>query len=290
MSILDKIVMGSSDKVANCAIGLGNSEYHNNKILYATIKFLSQFKQNEFLKIYLFGEKEYTDLISENSSYTKHRQKIELVDSENPPKTIFEYLSDFKVNCIIRGSLGSSQFLEQAKEVFEIQKIHRLALLETHSGSQFFYGPVGIDECKDLSSKLDFVNLALDQIKSFGLNPNVSILSGGRQGDLGRNARVDQTIKEAKEAVKHFQEMYPDILISHDEILIENAVDNNANLIIAPDGISGNLIYRTLVHLGAGKAYGAIYMGLNKILVDTSRVGNLNEIYGALLLAYSLIE
>jgi predicted methyltransferase MtxX (methanogen marker protein 4) len=84
--------------------------------------------------------------------------------------------------------------------------------------------------------------------------------------------------------------MYPEILISHDEILIENAIDNNVNLIIAPDGISGNLIYRTLVHLGAGKAYGAIYMGLNKILVDTSRVGNLNEIYGALLLAYSLIE
>ncbi|MBD3213405.1 MAG: methanogenesis marker protein Mmp4/MtxX [Candidatus Lokiarchaeota archaeon] len=290
MSILDRIITGSSDKVANCAIGLGNSEYHNNKILYATIKFLNQFKKNEFLKIYLFGEKEYTNLISENSSYSKHREKIELVDSENPTKTVFDYLSDFKVNCIIRGSLSSSRFLEQVKETFEIQKVHRLALLETHSGSQFFYGPVGIDECKDLSSKLDFVNLALDQIKSFGLTPNVSILSGGREGDLGRNARVDQTIKEAKEVVKHFQEMYPEILISHDEILIENAIDNNVNLIIAPDGISGNLIYRTLVHLGAGKAYGAIYMGLNKILVDTSRVGNLNEIYGALLLAYSLIE
>jgi putative methanogen marker protein 4 len=290
MSILDRIITGSSDKVANCAIGLGNSEYHNNKILYATIKFLNQFKKNEFLKIYLFGEKEYTNLISENSSYSKHREKIELVDSENPTKTGFDYLSDFKVNCIIRGSLSSSRFLEQVKETFEIQKVHRLALLETHSGSQFFYGPVGIDECKDLSSKLDFVNLALDQIKSFGLTPNVSILSGGREGDLGRNTRVDQTIKEAKEVVKHFQEMYPEILISHDEILIENAIDNNVNLIIAPDGISGNLIYRTLVHLGAGKAYGAIYMGLNKILVDTSRVGNLNEIYGALLLAYSLIE
>ncbi|MFX1345221.1 MAG: phosphotransacetylase, partial [Promethearchaeota archaeon] len=60
------------------------------------------------------------------------------------------------------------------------------------------------------------------------------------------------------------------------------------NIIIAPDGISGNLIYRTLVHLGGGKAYGAIYMNLEKVIIDTSRVGELSEIQGALLLALSL--
>ena len=81
---------------------------------------------------------------------------------------------------------------------------------------------------------------------------------------------------------------YPNIHITHDEILIENAIANKSNLIIAPDGISGNLIYRTLVHLGGGKAYGAIYMGLEKIIIDTSRVGGLSEIQGALILALAL--
>jgi len=63
---------------------------------------------------------------------------------------------------------------------------------------------------------------------------------------------------------------------------------NKSNLIIAPDGISGNLIYRTLVHLGGGKAYGAIYMGIDKTIIDTSRVGNHSEFYGALVLALAL--
>ena len=84
------------------------------------------------------------------------------------------------------------------------------------------------------------------------------------------------------------KEKYVNITITHDEILIEKAIENKSNLIIAPDGISGNLIYRTLVHLGGGKAYGAIYMGLKHTIIDTSRVGDISEIHGALLLALAL--
>ncbi|MEJ2279092.1 MAG: phosphate acyltransferase [Candidatus Lokiarchaeota archaeon] len=95
-------------------------------------------------------------------------------------------------------------------------------------------------------------------------------------------------MNEADKVVQYFKENDPKLLISHDQILIEDAIDNKANLIIAPDGISGNLIYRTLVHLGGGKAYGAIYMNIDRTIIDTSRVGNLSEINGALLLALAL--
>jgi len=115
-------------------------------------------------------------------------------------------------------------------------------------------------------------------------------LSGGRLGDRDRDSRVDESIDIADEVVKSLSLEFSNIVIRHDEILIENAILKNANLIIAPDGISGNLIYRTLVHLGAGKAYGAIYMDIEPIIIDTSRVGKPSEIYGALILALALIE
>ncbi len=67
--------------------------------------------------------------------------------------------------------------------------------------------------------------------------------------------------------------------------MIEKAIENKSNLILAPNGISGNLIYRTLVHLGGGKAYGAIYMGIDYNIIDTSRVGDFSEIYGGFILA-----
>ncbi len=122
------------------------------------------------------------------------------------------------------------------------------------------------------------------------IHPKISILSGGRFSDVGRDAKVDKSLREAEEIVKIFKENYSNLKISHDEILIEKAIKNKSNLIIAPDGISGNLIYRTLVHLGGGKAFGAIYMGnFKKIIIDTSRVGDTSEIFGALILAQALI-
>ncbi|MHA1283002.1 MAG: hypothetical protein ACTSQP_10895 [Promethearchaeota archaeon] len=40
-----------------------------------------------------------------------------------------------------------------------------------------------------------------------------------------------------------------------------------------------------MVHLGGGNAYGAIYMNLERTIIDTSRVGKPTEIKGALMLA-----
>ena len=57
--------------------------------------------------------------------------------------------------------------------------------------------------------------------------------------------------------------------------------------IIAPDGISGNLIFRTLLHLGGGHSHGAFYLGSNfpGPVMDTSRVGSAEEYTGAVVLA-----
>nr|HML26066.1 methyltransferase [Methanomethylovorans sp.] len=46
-----------------------------------------------------------------------------------------------------------------------------------------------------------------------------------------------------------------------------------ANFLIAPDGISGNLIFRTLVFLGCGDGMGAPILMDKYVFVDTSRVG-----------------
>jgi len=42
-------------------------------------------------------------------------------------------------------------------------------------------------------------------------------------------------------------------------------------MIIGPDGISGNLIFRTLHFLGEGRALGAVVLNIDRVFVDTSR-------------------
>ena len=286
MKLIQKYELAAKEKEGiNIGVGLGESKHHNQKILTASLKFLNRYKSN----IYLFGQKASLSITLKQSPKNSLPSQIKFIQSKAPEKSLFEFLREDSIQSIIRGSLSSDKFLKNLKINLHVEEINRLALLETINGQQFFYGPVGIDECNIFEQKIIFLELALKEFQKIQIVPKISILSGGRLGDIGRSAKVDQTIQDAEKIVDSIKNKYPNLLISHDEILIEKAVENGSNLIIAPDGISGNLIYRTLVHLGGGKAYGAIYMGdLPKTIIDTSRVGNQFEIYGGLILALAL--
>ena len=284
MSILEKFYQRTKGIETKIGIGLGDSEVHNNKILKAAISTLLP-KNNSF---FLFGSRKSIDQIADNKLFSKNKENITLVESDEPTFEILNYLKTNQISSVVRGNLDSTKFLLGLQSILNILVINRLALLETFTEYQFFFGPVGIDECIDFNSKILFVDKAINEIKALNLEPKVNILSGGRIGDIGRNPKVDSSIEEAQQVVDHFRDKNSSLKIEHSEILIENAIAKKTNLIIAPDGITGNLIYRTLVHLGGGKAYGAIYMGIDRAIVDTSRVGDISEIRGALILARSL--
>ena len=284
MSLLQKFESKSKGKSAKLGIGLGTSDLHNQKIFKACIDFLGENRS----KIYIFGNKRAILSIDKLNSYKNYKLNINFIECEDAEIEIFESLNKNMIDAIIRGSLGSNKFLGNLRKFFNVQKTNRLALLETADGNQFFFGPVGIDECSNLGDKIEFIEHVLKEFELLNIKPNISILSGGRLSDIGRDDKIDNSIRDAEKIVELMKTKYPGLSIKHNEILIEDAVTNKSNLILAPGGISGNLIYRTLVHLGGGKAYGAIYMGLKKAIIDTSRVGEISEIHGAFLLALAL--
>lgn len=284
MNILNFFESRAKGKIANIGIGLGNEQSQNLKVFKTTQYFL----RKNSSKIYFFGEPKAISQILNESPTSKGN--FELIESSEPEKDIIYYLKENTINAVIRGNLSSSKFLMHLKHRLNVSEINRLALLESFDGKQFFFGPVGIDECNDYQKKINFIENAINLFQSLAIEPGISILSGGRLSDTGRDVYVDKTINLAKQIVTHLKEKYPKLNIKHDEILIEASLKKKSNLIIAPDGISGNLIYRTLVHLGGGKAYGAIYMGLNYTIIDTSRVGKISEIEGALILSLALVK
>jgi len=269
---------------ATIGIGLGDLKDHNKKVYQASEQFSKEYNST----IVLYGNENAIQYVKSSNYYDVSHKRIEFSKSDKPEEKIFNDLKNNRIQAIVRGNLSSSKFLVNLKKHFNISEINRLALLETFDNIQFFYGPVGIDECNSIEQKILFVEKAIKQLTALKIDSKVSILSGGRLGDIGRDPRVIDSINIAEEVVKSLSLEFPNLIINHDEILIEKAIQNKANIIIAPDGISGNLIYRTLVHLGGGKAYGAIYMDVEPIIIDTSRVGDLSEIYGALTLALAL--
>ena len=105
--------------------------------------------------------------------------------------------------------------------------------------------------------------------KRVGLGTKIAVMSGGRCEDRGRCRAVDTSIDSALNIVKVLRLEGYDAY--HSQILIEDAV-NNADILIAPQGIVGNIIFRTLHFIGGAKALGAPIVNLDKVFIDTSRV------------------
>jgi putative methanogen marker protein 4 len=215
-------------------------------------------------------------------------ESLETIVTDDPEGDLVKLL-DGEVNAVVRGSLSASKILPVIKTRRKLPFLARLALLETAAKHAFFFAPVGIDEGKNAKEKLCFIEEGIKLINALGSTPKVAILSGGRLSDVGRDKRVDITLREAEEVLKVAQGEFEGLDIKHYEILIEDAIADRANLVIAPDGISGNLVYRTLIHLGSGTSYGATYLGLPKPIIDTSRAAPASEYAGAIAMASALV-
>lgn len=285
MKLFDVLKNKIKYKNLRIGIGLGDSKIQNINIFTSAVNFT--LKHN--IWIFLFGtENAVNEVKSVEILDIDPELKVKLIGSNEPETEMLNSAKRKEVNALVRGSFKSSVFLEKTKNCIESDKRHRLALLESASGFQFFYGPVGIDECNNFEDKKIFIENSIELCKKFEIEPKISILSGGRLGDVGRNEEVDKTFEEAKSLVKYFLKKNPSMEIYHDEILIENSIKHESTFIIAPNGISGNLIYRTLVHLGDGKSYGAFYLDSKLPIIDTSRVAPKNEIDGAFYLAAAM--
>jgi putative methanogen marker protein 4 len=207
-------------------------------------------------------------------------KSVEIVEHDDPVQALIDDLMAGTIDAAVRGTLPANSTLKALKTAEGVDHLERIALLETVQGKKFLLTPVGVDEGWTVPEKLELIRKGRLIAQKFGLLPKVGVLSGGRLGDVGRHSQVDTSMAEAELVARLAG-------ADHCEILIEDAVET-CGLIIAPDGISGNLIFRTLVFLGGGHGHGAPVVNISRIFVDTSRASP--NYANALLLAASLLE
>jgi putative methanogen marker protein 4 len=207
-------------------------------------------------------------LVGDEKKIGEINTELEIVHSTEPSKKLVELLFAGKIDGAVRGTLSATKTLSQLKSYPGMKKLFRVALMETADRIPFFLAPVGIDEGNSIEDKIELIRRSAEYFNCLGIEMKVGILSGGRFEDKGRDTSVDRTLREAEIVTKRLLDM--EINAKNYSILIEDAI-KEANFIIAPDGISGNLIFRTLVFLGGGHGYGAPVL-MDKVFVDTSRV------------------
>ena len=207
-------------------------------------------------------------LIGNESEISATGTDLEIIHSDKPEVELVDLLIGGRIDAAVRGTLGATKTLGYLKSVLGVSILARLALLTTADGAPFFLVPVGIDEGNSVADRVDLVSKSVNAIRRFGITEKVAVLSGGRFEDAGRSEIVDKSLADGEVVTGMLCELGIDA--KHYGILIEDAI-RGANVIVAPDGIAGNLIFRTLTFLGGGGGFGAPILA-DPVFVDTSRV------------------
>jgi putative methanogen marker protein 4 len=182
--------------------------------------------------------------------------------------SLISALIEGEIDAAVRGSLEAKPVLNTLKSKLEVKSIMRIALLDTKGGELVLLAPVGVDEGQSKKEKLKIIIQGQKLLSKFNMKARVGVLSGGRLEDMGRHMRVDETLSEGEALTK--QAIKKGISATHFGILLEDALESS-NFVIAPDGITGNMIFRALHFFGGAKAIGAPVVNIDYVFVDTSR-------------------
>ena len=134
--------------------------------------------------------------------------------------------------------------------------------------------------------------------------PKIAILAEGRKDDLGRSERIDESLLSSQELTDVLRDTFEELdnfdndskdisknyAIKNYYILLEQAIEDGYNVILANDGIFGNIMFRTLVLLDKWPSYGAVTLGIDEIFIDTSRDQSVEGYVRSLKLAYKLAK
>jgi len=191
-----------------------------------------------------------------------------------------------KIDAVIRGSLPASNIMQELKEHYP--NLSRATYINDNE-NEILLSPVGIDEGKNVEERFEIAKNCIEFYKKVDKKPKIAVLAEGREDDFGRGSEVSNSIKESKKLTKLIENNTSEDVKNY-FILIEKAINDNCNIIIAPNGRVGNIIFRTLVLLNSWPSYGAITFGIDNIYIDTSRDQSIDGYVRSLILADRLSQ
>lgn len=253
--------------------------------------------------------------LGENKNILLASRELESIEDLNvmlvrTEEELFDAFIDPNIDAVVRGSLNASMVIKTIKEFKSNEKVNRATYVNTSDDDrfdkdyEFLLTPVGIDEGHTIEEKVSLAIQAANFIQSLGKSPKIAILSEGRKDDYGRTNRIDRSLKESEnlceELIERFEGLENFDNESDDEsknysiknyyILLEQAINDGNNVILASDGIFGNIIFRALILLDSWPSYGAVTLGIDEIFIDTSRDQSVEGYIRSLKLAYKLAK
>lgn len=211
----------------------------------------------------LIKSKKYAEIVLVGPNVIKNVKGFQKIISQEPEKDLATMLFDKKFEGIVRGTIDDFKTFEAYQVLIGQEKTKEmieLGLMEDFYGRQFFISrgsnPLGWskeEKIKDCEGIIKFMKAEL------GIKPKIGFITGVRHETYERKKEIkegvqkilNQTYEDANSIIDYFTKQ--GIEAKNYAIEIETALKDGCNIVVPPNGMVGNQIFRTLVLIGGGK-------------------------------------
>jgi len=225
--------------------------------------------------------KKYASIILVGPPAIKKIKDFKKIISKNPEEKIAKMLFNEEVEGIIRGTIDDFKTLETYHSLIgpeAAQKEIELALLQDAFGRLFYISegsnPRGWNRKEKMKGVIGVVEFMQ---KELGITPKIGFITGIRHETYQRKKKqtgwpmdyLKETYEDAEYGVRYFKKQ--SIEAKNYAIELNTAVEEGCNIIVPPNGMVGNQIFRAVVFLGKGKLISASRANLPHPYEDNSR-------------------
>ncbi|HET6243216.1 MAG: NADP-dependent malic enzyme [Bacteroidetes bacterium] len=154
----------------------------------------------------------------------------------------------------------------------DVRRVAGMYIMITKSGPLFF-ADTTVNVNPTVEDLVDITLLTAEAVKQLSIQPHVAMLSYSNFG----SSESDET-RKIREAVSFLHKNHPDLVVDgemqanmalnkelrNEQFPFSQLADRNANVLIFPNLVSGNIAYKLIQELGAAEAIGPILIGMKK--------------------------
>ncbi|MEX2336573.1 MAG: NADP-dependent malic enzyme [Fulvivirga sp.] len=155
------------------------------------------------------------------------------------------------------------------------QHVNRVAGMYIISNKRgtFFFADTTVNVNPTAEELVDIIGLTASGVEFFNMEPRIAVLSysnfGSSKGEIP--TKVQQAVKMAKQKFPQLTidgdiqaNVALNTQIQHDNYPFSDLAGKEANTLIFPDLVSGNIAYKLLMEIGGAEAIGPILLGMKK--------------------------
>ncbi|MBA7490651.1 hypothetical protein ES702_01192 [subsurface metagenome] len=225
--------------------------------------------------------KKYAEIILVGPTAIKSVKGFEKIIVKEPEKRLAEMLAKEEVDGIIRGTIDDFKTLETYQSLVGKEKAKNeieLALIEDAFERQFYISegsnPRGWNRKEKMKQVQGVVKFMQEEL---GIKPKIGFLTGIRHETYQKRKGskkwpikyLNETYEDAEYGVKYFKKR--GLKAKNYAIELNAAAEEGCNLIVPPNGMTGNQIFRALCLIGGGKLLTASRANLPHPYEDNSR-------------------